>query len=197
MQFVEPIRNPKHITQIKNQLRWSWEIRNLLLFELWINSALRVSDLLSIQSHHLYKENWDIAESFTIKERKTWKKSKIAITKNVKKTLLLYKDKYQQIIQEPWKYIFFTTRSLPYCTKPLTRKMAWFLINKRCKEYCNLKWSYWGHTLRKTRWFQARKNNIPIELIQHRLNHSSTTITKRYLGITDDELERVCRELDL
>jgi len=49
MQFVEPIRDVRKISQIKNLLQAENNIRDLLLFELGINSALRISDLLTLQ----------------------------------------------------------------------------------------------------------------------------------------------------
>jgi hypothetical protein len=54
MNFVEPIRDRKKIAQIKNQLRGQHRYRDLLLFVLGINTALRISDLLAI---HPY--SWD------------------------------------------------------------------------------------------------------------------------------------------
>ena len=44
MNFVEPIRSTKKIAQIKNQLRGQERYRDLLLFTVGINTALRVSD---------------------------------------------------------------------------------------------------------------------------------------------------------
>ena len=55
----------------------------------------------------------------------------------------------------------------------------------------------WGHTLRKTWGYQARLKAIPLEIIQHKLNHSSLAVTQRYLGITDDEIMEACIKLDL
>jgi integrase len=54
MQFVEPIRDIKKVAQIKNMLRGENKVRDLLLFELGINSALRISDLLGIQIKDLF-----------------------------------------------------------------------------------------------------------------------------------------------
>ena len=48
MNFVEPIRDRKKIAQIKNQLRGQRRYRDLLLFVLGINTALRISDLLEL-----------------------------------------------------------------------------------------------------------------------------------------------------
>ncbi len=49
MEFVEPIRDRKKLAQIKNQLRGERRYRDLLLFVVGINTALRVSDLLKLQ----------------------------------------------------------------------------------------------------------------------------------------------------
>jgi hypothetical protein len=52
MNFVEPIRDRKKIAQIKNLLRGQERFRDLLLFVVGINSALRISDLLELQVAH-------------------------------------------------------------------------------------------------------------------------------------------------
>jgi integrase len=197
MQFVDPIRSPKHITQIKNFLKWGGNIRDLLLFELWINSALRISDLLSIKVSAIFEQEGMINDFFIIKEGKTNKLNKIYITEKVKATLELYKKHYPSILQKEDNYIFFSKNSITHGKKAITRKMAWVLISKRCKEICGMKGNYGWHTLRKTRGYQARIKAIPLEIIQHKLNHSSMSITKRYLWITDDEVEKACRDLDL
>ena len=48
MNFVEPIRDRKKIAQIKNLLRGQRRYRDLLLFVVGINTALRISDLLQL-----------------------------------------------------------------------------------------------------------------------------------------------------
>ena len=53
------------------------------------------------------------------------------------------------------------------------------------------------HTLRKTWGYQARQNGIPLELIQQKLRHSAPSITRRYIGITADEIEQVENEVNL
>jgi hypothetical protein len=53
MNFVEPIRDRKKIAQIKNLLRGAGRFRDLLLFVVGINTALRISDLLELQVGHI------------------------------------------------------------------------------------------------------------------------------------------------
>lgn len=196
MKFVDPIKNLEKISQIKNILRWENNIRDLLLFELGINSALRISDLLKIQVKDLFDKELNIKPYFEIKESKTWKNNKIYITPKVKETLILYKNTYYTVLTKETNYIFFHKKIFPLWTNHIWRKMSWVFLSKICKSIW-LIWNFWNHSLRKTWGFQARINNIPLELIQHRLNHSSLSITKRYLWITDDEIMKACEKLDL
>jgi integrase len=56
MNFVEPIRDRKKIAQIKNQLQGQMRFRDLLLFVVGINTALRISDLLQLKIGHFLDE---------------------------------------------------------------------------------------------------------------------------------------------
>lgn len=54
MNFVEPIRERKKISQIKNLLRGGKRFRDLLLFTGGINTALGISDLLRLRVEHFF-----------------------------------------------------------------------------------------------------------------------------------------------
>ena len=196
MRFVEPIRDIKKVTQIKNVLRWANKIRDLLLFELGINSALRISDLLGVQVKDLFDDEGNINEFFNIREEKTNKSNRITITPKVQETLKQYREIYPYIVQKPDYYVFFHSKRAPKGETHIDRKIAWKMISERCHSIW-LKGNFWGHTLRKTWWYQARQNAIPLEIIQHKLNHSSLAVTQRYLWITDDEVAQACNNLYL
>lgn len=196
MRFVDWIKDPKKISQIRNILRDSGDYRNLLLFSLGINAALRIQDLLSLQVKDLFEEDLTIREFFDIKEIKTWKSNRIFITPKVKVILWEYAEKYPHIVENAENYVFFRKKSFPLGSKPIGRKMAWIFLSGICKDVW-LKGSYWTHTLRKTFGWMARTNNVGIELIQKRLNHGSLTTTMAYLGITNDEMKEACDRLDL
>jgi integrase len=66
MNFVEPIRDRKKIAQIKNQLRGQRRYRDLLLFVVGINTALRISDLLELQVEHFLDNYQNIKRRFWI-----------------------------------------------------------------------------------------------------------------------------------
>jgi integrase len=87
MKFVEPIRDCKKITQIQNLLRGQRRFRDLLLFVVGINTALRIPDLLQLQSHHFLDKNGRIKNRFWIKEKKRGKRHEITINQSIRETL--------------------------------------------------------------------------------------------------------------
>ena len=196
MQFVEPIRSIQKLNEIKSYLKEKWRIKDLLLIEHWINSALRISDLLSLKVWDVFEIDWSIKEYYVIKEEKTDKTTKIYITDKVKATLKLYREKYTWVVNSSSNYIFFQSKSNSKWDKPISRQQAWKIINKVCTLVW-LQWNYWGHTLRKTRGYQARMKWITLPVIQEKLRHSNLAITKRYLWITDDEVRKASLDLDL
>lgn len=196
MQFVEPIRDLRKVTQIKNTLKGAGRIRDLLLFHLGINSALRLSDLLTVKVSDLFDNAGIPKNSFDIKEVKTGKNNRITITDGVKSTLSAYREAYLVIASDPNNFVFFHSRQTPIGGASIKRGQAWKMIQGWCHG-AGLKGNYGGHSLRKTWGYQARLKAIPLEIIQHKLNHSSMAVTQRYLGITADEIEEACNKLDL
>ena len=70
MNLVEPIRDRKKIAQIKNILRGQGRIRDLFLFLVGINTALRISDLLQLRIGDFLDDQGRIKRLFWIKEKK-------------------------------------------------------------------------------------------------------------------------------
>lgn len=196
MRFVQPIKEIKKVSQIKNTLRGEGNIRDLLMFELGINSALRASDLLRIQVKDLFTVFKTVRESFEIKQKKTGKVARITITPKVKETLALYSNTFPSILDNRENFIFFAKKSFPLWHKHIGRIQAWKIVQWMCHD-AGLQGSYGVHTMRKTFWYQARQNGISIELIQFKLSHSNIRETKLYLWISDEELAEACNKLDL
>lgn len=72
-----------------------------------------------------------------------------------------------------------------------------YLVNKWTEMVGLTQGSYGIGTLRKTWGYQARKRGIPIKLIQAKLAHSAPSITRRYIGITQDEISDVEERVEL
>ena len=77
------MRDRKKIAQIKNLLRGQGRFRDLLLFVVGINTALRISDLLQLQVSHVLDEKKNIRRRFWIKERKSGKRLEVVINESI------------------------------------------------------------------------------------------------------------------
>jgi len=195
MNFVEPIRDKKKIAQIKNLLRGQRKSRDLLLFVIGINSALRISDLLQLQLEHFLDDKQKIRKRFWIKERKRNKRQEIVINNSMREALIEYFSVYPQIKNDKSNYVFFNPKKDNY-SYPIKRGQAWKIITSIC-EQVGLSGNFGTHSLRKTWGYHARMSGVDLALIMHKLNHESIAYTKRYIGITDDELQAVAYKLNL
>ncbi len=163
-----------------------------MLFVVGINTALRISDLLQLQVNHFVDEDGYVKKRFLIKEKKSGKRHEIVINQSIQEAMAEYLHAYPHISKDLESFLFFN----PNTNQAIKRGQAWKLITAICKE-AGLRGNYGTHSLRKTRGYHARMIEVDLALIMHKLNHNSIAYTKRYLGITDDELEEVVRKLNL
>jgi integrase len=195
MNFVEPIRDRKKIAQIKNLLRGQQRYRDLLLFVVGINTALRISDLLKLRIVHLVDEQQHIKRRFWIREQKRGKRHEITINHSIREVLEEFLEAYAGVADNPKHFLFFNTKVKNYAVS-IKRGQAWKFITTICKQV-GLRGNFGTHSLRKTWGYHARMSGVDLALIMHKLNHESIAYTKRNLGVTDDELQAVIQKLNL
>lgn len=186
MNTVEPIRDINKINRIKGNLLKQKNPRDLLLFVLGINTGLRISDILPLKLIDVKDEKGDPKGYVYLTEQKTHKQRKIVLNSEVKKALQIYFDKSKKYDLDT--YLFTSERDNK--NRPLTKAMAWHLVNSWCREVGIIE-RVGTHTLRKTLGYQMRKSGIAIEVIQEMLGHKSVGVTSRYIGINQEELEKV------
>src|SRR5258706_12261939 len=97
MNFVDPIRDTKKIAQIKNLLKGEERYRDLLLFVVGINTALRISDLLKLRIGDFLDEDGHIRARFVIKEEKRGKRNQVVINDSIRNALALYLAAYPAV----------------------------------------------------------------------------------------------------
>ena len=144
--------------------------------------GLRISVLLTLTWSQLLND-----EKFTIYEKKTNKRRVIKINRGFQKHI---KDCYDALhISIEDEKCFLSRKKMVYSTQRVN------ILFKEIRQRYNLKIEHFStHTMRKTfglRVFQQAGTDAPMALmrLQTLFNHASPTITKRYLGITDSELE--------
>ncbi len=185
---VEPIRDKNKIKAMKAILK-STSIRNYLLFTLGINSGLRISDLLKLKISDV--SNGKIKDNIYIREQKTNKEKVFEVNKSSKDAIKEYLTSLGKY-EIDW-YLF---KSREGDNKPISRMQAYDILNDAAK-LCGITDKIGTHTLRKTFGYHARINGTDLSVIQDIFNHSSPGITKRYIGITQDEKKQVYLNLNL
>lgn len=191
MNTVEPIRDLKKIDAVKKYLLGAGKIRDHALFVLGINTGLRISDLLNLKWSDILDQNWKFKDSIYIREKKTGKEKKFPINKNAKKALRRLSDSLSDV---GYSYPVFLSRQGGL--EPISRCSAYRMVNVSCKTV-GVPGKIGTHTLRKTWGYWAWKSGVPLPIIMEVLNHSSVTVTKRYLGITQDEINKAYMEMNL
>jgi integrase len=171
---VQPLRDKQQIEDMKWSLRkWCGE-RDYILFLIGINTGLRVSDLLKLKVGDVRRK-----KKIVIQEGKTKKARTINLTN-------IY-DEIQEYIKgkknDEW---LFPSRK---GDKPITPTQAYRQLNKAA-EMVDITEGIGTHTMRKTfgYWFYKKTKNIAA--LQEILNHSHPAITMRYIGITQEEIDK-------
>lgn len=188
MKAVEPIRDQKKINAMKNYLKEK-NIRDYALFTVGVNVALRISDLLELTWGDVLKDK-DF-KVVNLKEGKTQKTRNIKLNKAAQKALeelLESLDTYDMN-----DHIF---KSREGDNKPITRQQALNIL-KEAAESVGVKENIGTHSLRKTWGYHAWKSGYNPTLIMGTLNHSNLSITKRYLGIRQDETNDLYENLNI
>ena len=181
MKYVEPIRGKCEIGRVKKFLARRSK-RDLLLFLLGINSGLRISDILKLKVKDV--QNVDFIE---IKEQKTQKYKRFPIANSYK---CLLNDFVKDKSFEEW---LFKSRK---GNKPITRIQAYRIINDACNKI-GINTKIGTHTLRKTFGYHFYQEKKDIALLQTIFNHSTPTVTLRYIGINQDMIDSNLKSFSL
>jgi len=180
---VQPIKDEKKIDAIKKVLRSS-NMRDYCLFTLGINSGLRISDLLKLTVGEVIDEKGHIRDRITIKEQKTGKTKAFPFGATTKKALKDYLNTRDDLT--PDEALFPSRKG----GTPITRQQAYRILNDAARTV-GIEDQIGTHTLRKTFGYHAYKQGADITRIQYLLNHSAPSVTLRYIGITQEELDNL------
>ena len=187
MEFVQPIRDERLIHSIKILLKQK-NLRDYCLFTLGINSGLRISDLLKLTIADVM-EKGKPKDRIRLREKKTNKYKEFPLSDNAKSAIKEYLKTRNYTENEP---LFISRKNEGF----LLRQQAYKIINDVAKSV-GIKEKIGTHTLRKTFGYHAYNKGYDITVIQKLFNHSSPSVTLRYIGITQDDLDNVYLNLDL
>ena len=152
-----------------------------LLIGCGIFFGLRISDLLRLTWNMLLNSE----AKFVLIEKKTGKRREVKINKEFQKHIKdCYKALHIENMDEP---CFLSTKRKPYSVQWINH------VLKELKDHYNLKIKHFStHSLRKTfgrKVFESSDNaELALVKLMELFNHSSVSITKRYLGLRQEEI---------
>jgi len=177
---VQPIRDTGKIEEIKDVLKHN-SMRDYFLFVMGINTGLRISDLLELKVKDVKNKS-----HIVIKEKKTDNQKRFLINNSLRQAI----DEYTRIMNDD-DYLFPSQKT----GKAIQRVQAYKILNKAA-EKVGLN-EIGTHTLRKTFGYHYYKRTKDVAMLQEIFGHSAPSVTKRYIGITQDEIDKSLEDFSL
>lgn len=189
MAATEPIRDKNELKKLADYFLKKGQLRNYTLVVMGTYTVLRISDLLRLKWSDVYdEERQTFRTHITIIEKKTKKERTIALNAQVLGAL------EQCYLHRRKEYIFANNRKE---AKAISRVQAWRIIHAAVVEL-RIMGKIACHSLRKTFGYHAVKDGqVSLAVIVDIYNHSSYEVTKRYLGITQDERDAAYLGIEL
>ncbi len=156
-----------------------------LLVSIGVFTGVRISDLLSLTYSDLLSN-----ETFTLREMKTKKQRSIKVNKDLKEIVsrIVSKSNITNLNQ-----LIFINK---YGTKSIDKSYVNVKLKEIVKKYrIKIDGNVSTHTFRKTLGRRVMEvnnySNESLVLLMELFGHSSMSITKRYLGIREQEIHNV------
>ncbi len=180
MNTVEPIKDWDLLLDIQDYLELKSQ-RNYVLFMSGLHLGLRISDILPLRIRDIKNQ-----DHIYIREEKTGKESAIVINDELKEI-------YSKFIKgKPMNQYLFRDERKGKPNKPISRQQVWNILNEIAKHF-EYKDPIGCHTLRKTFGYWLYQDTKDVLSLKEIFNHSDISITKRYIGVTQDSKDKLVR----
>ena len=188
MAATDPIRDKKQLRELAQYWLKRGNLRNHAMIVVGVHTALRIGDLLRLLWSDVFDEGrGEFRTHVTVTEKKTGKQRVIALNKQAVAALrLLYPHRRGE-------YIFVSNRKTAL---PISRVQAWRII-KAAAVAIGATGRIACHSLRKVVGFFAWKAGVSPVLIMEIYGHSSYEVTRRYLGIAQQDRDKFYLSLEL
>lgn len=181
MRLVQPIRDRAQIEAMKTELLKKG-LRDYFLFVLGINTGLRVSDLLSLRVKDVRGTS-----HIRIAEKKTGKIKRGFINQYLSEEI----ETFTRGMNDE-DHLFMSQKG---DNQPISRVQAYRILRDAARAI-GLE-EVGTHTLRKTFGYWHYQQYRDVALLQELFNHSSPSVTLRYIGINQDLMDETIRDFRL
>lgn len=185
--LVEPIKSKKDIEAIEKYLA-KHSLRNRLIFVFSCNTGLRISDVLALNVEDVKNKHYvEIIEKKTKKYKRFPLNNKLR--KLIKEYLELERSKTYALSDEEPLFV-----GKKHCR--LDRSQVYRFLNEAC-ENLKIDINCGTHSCRKAYGYHFYNKTHNIALLQKIFNHSSPSITLRYIGIDQEEIDEAYLDFEL
>lgn len=187
MSTTYPIRNEEKLERFKEYfLKEKPVYRNYAMIVIGLNTAFRIGDLLNLKWEDVFnRKTGHMREHICVTEQKTGKERVVAVNAAVAGVLEELRKRLPDMDAE--QYLFPSVKKPGI---PLSRSQA-FRIIREAAEYAGIEERISCHSLRKTFGYQAWRQGVQPAVLMDIYNHSSYRVTKRYLGIEQEDRDKV------
>lgn len=186
MNTVQPIRSKEKIEVMKIQLK-AIDYKYYMMFTIGVNVGLRISDILKLKVGDVLGN-----EYVCITEKKTNKKKRFLLNKKMQKEIEQYVLE-QELSNED--YLIPSHRMNKKGKYVISRERAYRVLSSTAKKVGITEIG--THSLRKTFGYWHYKQYHDLAMLQELFNHSAPSITLRYIGIREEDINATMKNFYL
>jgi integrase len=188
MNEVDAVKNRDTIKLISYLLERHFGQQMADVWNIGLNLALRISDLLAIKFSDIDGDRLNIIE------QKTGKRASIKLNPKTQELIETIHQRHPEHIYLFQSYRSSQAKDWHAPAKPLTRRAvtkAFAFVGD------DIKLSLGTHSMRKTRGYHLYQTSKDIGRVMRMLRHQSEAVTLRYIGITQQQIDKDFVELEI
>lgn len=186
----KPPLQARHVWAIRTRLQLADRPRDLVLFNLAIDSKLRGCDIVSLKVGDVAPHGYAIDRA-TVRQRKTGRPVKFEITEQTRQAIDAYLETSGKV---PGDFLFTGSRGAVHCltTRQYARLLSGWIAS------IGLDPSLFGtHSIRRTKATLIYKRTGNLRAVQLLLGHTKIESTVRYLGVEVDDALALAEQVDV
>lgn len=186
----KPPLQARHVWAIRTRLQLADRTRDLVLFNLAIDSKLRGCDVVSLKVDDVAPHGYAIDRA-TVRQRKTGRPVKFEITEQTRQAIDTYLETSGK---KPGNFLFTGCRGPDHCltTRQYARLLSEWIAS------IGLDPSLFGtHSIRRTKATLIYKRTGNLRAVQLLLGHTKIESTVRYLGVEVDDALALAEQVDV
>lgn len=179
--------NSNDLKRIRELFTYRNAIVMLNLLNIGVNVTLRISDLLNLKFEDIKSDN-----TILVKEKKTQKSKVIKLNKTCQQAVKDLKKYYKKVGYKDYSkgYLFKSQHQMnksKFKDIPMTPYSAGRYL-REAKDLLAIPYPICTHSFRKTWGYNVYKTTKDIALVMKAFNHTSPSVTLRYIGIEEETL---------